>query len=531
MAAEARRAIRPLVDHLPRYLGRVLDELAFSAWEPGGGKLGRTKGYLATPNEVLDPRGWYIATSDTRLAIRVRGYDMRPGETNIQTEVVAAARRTLLALGIIIGGSLRLGVKTAPAGTWFAPTYELNLSRIDLTDLGWLNETAATIYALFRGSAARIRDELPQVLTERVPLDHFGSAEWRDLTLDHLTNYRGSHWLCWDGLIPTITRSSVQKAILAHVHRGAPFPAGVQAAPPQCGIPTRIEQPLLLDEDLARPSGAQDSLFTPVPAPTPAIPTDVLDLLNGDEAPLADDDPWFMDLEAPAAAPMTGPDPDDVPDLALSAAAAAQTTATMRRETAATIATQEALLDVEVPADKAKRRKEPKSVDPTVALVDSVIGDYLSAAKAEFGLDLYTNDMRPQIARYIRQLRNLVRWMVTGELHMPGPDAVRVLMDLLRVKDRPTLLPPTFKEVEIEINGRHATSATARRQAALRQGESAAAARTAEQKQAAADALMAILDAEERAAQASPSEDHAALANVGGWSVRPPDPQVRVGAR
>lgn len=535
MAAEAQRAVQPLIDHLPRYLGHVLDALAYSAWEPltrFGAKAGRTKGYLATSSEVLDPNGWYIATSDLKLALRVRGYDLRSGETRVNTDVVAAARKALLALGIIIGGSLRLAVKTSPAGCWFAPTYELNLARIDLSDLGWLDAASTDIYALLRSApAARVRAELP-ALVEQVPLAHFGSTEWRDLTVNHITNYSASDWLCWDGLVPTRTPQPIQQAVLRHIFKQGPFPAAIKPAPPQLGIPNRAEQPPLID-----PDNDQETLFTAVPPPAATGPVSeeppsaILNHLNAPAQPLEPDDPWLVEESPAPSAPSLGDhDPDDVPNLADAVDAEAMTAGERRRQVAETIATQDTLVDIKLPADTARRIKRRDERQAKMPMIDSIVAEYLAAADERYGLNFKGLPNQGLVARWRKQLRDLVCWvMVTYDT--PVSDVSGLILNAVGSMIEPVLVPSQGQVAYyVETGGRpSATKVAEQRKRALAKGSDQSSARSDEEEAESRMLLMELM--RENGHLAEDTDDSTAMESVHGWRVRPEDPPVRVGAR
>lgn len=235
-------------------------------------------------SRVLNADGAYIPISLIELQLGIKNH--RPeyysksasqsgeGKTPSKPSTTTARRvvRLLLSLGIIRPSSIRLcrevgQIRNRSKGhrkadgtradeTLFVPVYEWNTDRLSTIPEWWtersgeagrsesgFKEAARRICALLRDKAAVVRDQLPDVIRELVPVEVFGSSEWREVIIKYVSDPHPPVLPCWDRGAPFTAKGEHQQALRSACDKGGDlskldvevFPV----QPPVIGIPGR----------------------------------------------------------------------------------------------------------------------------------------------------------------------------------------------------------------------------------------------------------------------------------------------------
>lgn len=431
MGQAAVEATEPIGLLLRPYDRQTLTTLAFLAhdhdsplpgWRPKTGECQSRLGYMYAPMRRLVER---------------RGGDRR---------AVRNSRQLLLLLGIIRPGSSRLAMRLAHMHTKprevtsVAPLFEFNLERLP-ADLSWIPDAAKQINAcLLRGAD---RTGIAAAVEQTVPVQVFGSEQWRQLIVDYATDPTGNAPFPGSDFVLSFRWTGSQLGELrTAVTTGGPVPQFAEATPPML-----LPQPTTPRTIPDRPATA----VLPTTAPAPVWRHHTMTATPFDDEPLdvAADDPWLTMAPAPAPAAAQTDLAENADEPAEVAVARVDADLARRRDASqhdASAVAQDALLDgfdppTAQPKPQPKSKREPRYPKE----VSTIGGDFVKAASEGRvpGLHLagrYTGVMRTNLYDAINAV-----WQV-GEYR--DPDLILAALTAIGQ------IAPSYKTLEIELRRR-----------------------------------------------------------------------------
>jgi|GEM_PF-4459062 len=253
----ARKITDPLLLTLVRQLNSTgksaVATLVFRQVTPGA--TGGLRYLDPDRSRVLNADGAYIPISLIELQLGIKNHQRDMYEDGLSedgksetpgrpsTTTARRAMRLLLSLGVIRPSSIRLCREvgqlrnrsnghrksdgTRADETLFVPVYEWNTDRLAAIPEWWttergsdgkrtatgFKEAARRICTLLRDKAAVVRDQLPDVIRELVPVEVFGSSEWREVIIKYVSDPHPPVLPCWDRGAPFTAKGADQQSL------------------------------------------------------------------------------------------------------------------------------------------------------------------------------------------------------------------------------------------------------------------------------------------------------------------------------
>lgn len=229
MGIRARKAVAGTALSLPGYLSRVLQEVAFSSYEP------TDKGFWGKSGECQSAWGYCVASQQDLAVLVARGPERVRFQTNpVDDTPIKAAMNTLLACGILTGGSCRLGIRANNRRSW-RKVYEIN-SVLAAQHPDWIADVAPALHQLMREPQSMDRTRaIRSLVMTKVPMDVFGTPEAREVVLAYVCDPVHNPFPYNDVLVSATAPKKVRDALFdwVKIDRGdmEKVPAGVRLAP------------------------------------------------------------------------------------------------------------------------------------------------------------------------------------------------------------------------------------------------------------------------------------------------------------